>query len=344
MTTVYFIRHAEPERTADSMYTDRTYPLTAKGVEDRKLVNAFLRDKNIDVVLSSPFKRAVDTVAEFAAQIGCEVELVEDFRERAITEKWLGIDEFKLFARKQWDDHTYKLPDGESIAEVQERKLSALKNVLKRYCGKNIVVGTHGMALSTLLMHYDNGFGYDQHVEMPMPYVVKMVFDGDVCFDISKTDLFNPDKKPDLDNSMIVIAELGELEAYRFTVIFARHNGNWLYCRHKERDTFETAGGGIEPGETPLEGAKRELYEETGAVKFDIFPAFDYAVYTDTGFANGQVFYAEIQELGELSPEFEMTEVRAFKTIPDKMRFPQILPVLYAEMEKWLEIGEVCVL
>ena len=337
MTTVYFIRHAEPERSADSMYTDRTYPLTAKGLEDRKLVNAFLQDKDIDVVLSSPFKRAVDTVAEFAAQIGCKVELVEDFRERAITEKWLGTDEFKKFAQKQWDDHTYKLPDGESIFEVQKRKLAALKNILKQHHGKNIVIGTHGMALSTLLMHYENSFGYDQHVEMPMPYVVKMIFDGDICFDISKTDLFNPDKKPDYDNSMIVIAELGELEAYRFTVIFARHNGNWLYCRHKERDTFETAGGRIEPGETPLDGAMRELYEETGATKFDIFPAFDYVVCTDMGFANGQVFYAEVQELGALSQAFEMAEVRAFNTIPDKMRFPQILPVLYAEMEKWMK-------
>jgi len=337
MTTVYFVRHAEPERSADSIYTDRTYPLTVKGMNDRKRVNAFLQDKRIDVVLSSPFRRAVDTVAEFAAQIGCGVELIEDFRERAITDKWLGLDEFKIFAKKQWDDHTYKLPGGENILEVQARKLAALKDVLQRYRGKNIVIGAHGMALSTLLMHYDSGFGYDEHVEMPMPYVVKMVFDGDVCFDVLKYDVFDPGKKPNHEHCRVVTAKLGVLKAYRYTVIFARHNENWLYCRHRERDTFETPGGGIEPGETPLDGAKRELYEETGAAKFNIFSAFDYVVYTDTGFANGQVFYAEIQELGALSPEFEMAEVREFKTIPDKMRFPQILPVLYAEMEKWLE-------
>ncbi|MCL2287432.1 MAG: histidine phosphatase family protein [Firmicutes bacterium] len=334
-TTIYFIRHAEPERSADSIYTDRTYPLTAKGIEDRKLVNEFLRDKNIDVVLSSPFKRAVDTVAEFAGQIGCEVELIEDFRERAITDKWLGLDEFQKFALRQWEDFSYKLPGGESIEEVQERKLAALHGVLKRHKGKNIVIGTHGMALSSLLVHYDSGFTYDRHVEMPMPYVVKMVFNGETCFDIFMLDLFNPSKKVNYDNVRVVTAELGALKAYRYTVIFARYKDKWLYCRHKERDVFETPGGGIERGETPLEGAKRELTEETGAVKFSICPAFDYVVYTETGFANGQVFYADVQELGELSENSEMTEVRGFKTIPDKMRFAKILPVLYAKIEKW---------
>lgn len=152
-----------------------------------------------------------------------------------------------------------------------------------------------------------------------------MVFDGDTCYAMQGIDLFNPDKTPTI--KRVITAQLGELKAYRYTVIFARHKGKWLYCRHKSRDVFETPGGGIEPGETPLEGAKRELYEETGATKFDIRPAFDYAVYSDIGFANGQVFYADVHELGKLS--YEMVEVRGFDTIPDKLRFPQITPILY---------------
>ena len=61
MTTVYFIRHAEADNTNRD---GRNRPLTEKGMNDRALVTAFLHDKNIDAILSSPFKRAVDTVAE----------------------------------------------------------------------------------------------------------------------------------------------------------------------------------------------------------------------------------------------------------------------------------------
>lgn len=133
----------------------------------------------------------------------------------------------------------------------------------------------------------------------------------------------------------VYTAALGELKTYRFTVIFARYNGEWLYSQHKERDTYETAGGHIEPGESPMDCAKRELYEETGAVKFSIFPAFDYAVHTDTEFSYGQVFYADVQTLGEL-PECEMAEVCSFTTFPEKLTYPMILPILYDEMDKWL--------
>jgi len=149
-------------------------------------------------------------------------------------------------------------------------------------------------------------------------------------------DLSNPAQTPDAGKCVVRIYDLGTLRAYRFAVIFARYQGKWLYCRAKERDTFETAGGHIEPGETPLEGAKRELYEETGAVKYDIAPAFDYTVHVQAGYSNGQVFIAHIQELGDM-PNFEMTEIRLFDTIPDKMRFPKILPILFEKVRDFHE-------
>jgi 8-oxo-dGTP diphosphatase len=136
---------------------------------------------------------------------------------------------------------------------------------------------------------------------------------------------------------------LGELKTYRFTVIFAQYGitgSGWLYARHKNRDTWETAGGHIEEGETPLDCAKRELREETGAEKFHIHPAFDYAVQTLTGFSYGQVFYANIETLGDLPPESEMREVSVFPTVPDAMTYPQILPVVYAGMQKWLGLTD----
>lgn len=55
----------------------------------------------------------------------------------------------------------------------------------------------------------------------------------------------------------------------KFAVIISKSNGKWVMCKHKERDTYEVPGGHREEGEDILDTAKRELQEETGAVKFD---------------------------------------------------------------------------
>lgn len=65
---------------------------------------------------------------------------------------------------------------------------------------------------------------------------------------------------------------LGTLESYTYVVIFSLYEGKLLFSRHKRRGTFETQGGHIEPGETPLEAAERELFEESGAVGYELRP------------------------------------------------------------------------
>ncbi len=124
--------------------------------------------------------------------------------------------------------------------------------------------------------------------------------------------------------------KLGALAPYRYVVVLSHLNGKILLSRHRERATWETQGGHVEPGETPLQAARRELWEESGARDAELRPLFDYwAGDSETGRgASGVVYAAEIRELGEL-PESEMAEVRAFDALPENLTYPAITPVLF---------------
>ena len=125
---------------------------------------------------------------------------------------------------------------------------------------------------------------------------------------------------------------LGSLAPYKYVVVMSRYQGKILLSRHKDRTTWETQGGHIEPGETPMEAARRELYEESGAVDFDIRPVFDYWAGDENGGASGQVFAAEIRILAPM-PKSEMAEVRAFDEVPPNVTYPAITPEIFASLE-----------
>ncbi|GLG04005.1 NUDIX domain-containing protein [Sellimonas catena] len=64
----------------------------------------------------------------------------------------------------------------------------------------------------------------------------------------------------------------------KFAVMIARHDGKWVFCKHRKRETYEVPGGHREPGEKIDETAGRELYEETGALDFDLDRVCVYSV------------------------------------------------------------------
>lgn len=115
----------------------------------------------------------------------------------------------------------------------------------------------------------------------------------------------------------------------KFAVIVSKSNGKWVFCKHKERDTYEVPGGHREDGETILETAKRELYEETGAIAFDIKPICVYSVLgknrvNETGEESfGMLYYAEIETF-EQELHSEMEQVLLLDELPGKWTYPQI--------------------
>ncbi|MDD6483708.1 MAG: NUDIX domain-containing protein [Clostridiales bacterium] len=121
-----------------------------------------------------------------------------------------------------------------------------------------------------------------------------------------------------------------EDETIKYAVIAARYKGKWVFCKHKSRNTYEIPGGHREAGENVLDTAKRELYEETGAVEFDIEPICIYKVDD-----YGMLYYANIQKFTDL-PDFEMESVHFFDDLPDNLTHPSIQPALFKRAKQFL--------
>ena len=83
--------------------------------------------------------------------------------------------------QKRWADHDYHEEGEESVNMVQKRNMEALSEILAANQDKEIVVGTHGTALSTILNFYDNGFGCEDFLRIIdwMPYIIELDFEGD---------------------------------------------------------------------------------------------------------------------------------------------------------------------
>lgn len=142
-----------------------------------------------------------------------------------------------------------------------------------------------------------------------------------------------------LEETMTVVKFYDEAadELLKFAVILTKHNGKWVFCRHRERDSLEIPGGHREPGENIDDVARRELYEETGALKYEIKPVCVYSVTAPWNFDGeesfGMLYYADVEEFeGVLHSEID--EIVITEELPENWTYPEIQPKLLEEAER----------
>ena len=125
----------------------------------------------------------------------------------------------------------------------------------------------------------------------------------------------------------------------KFAVIISKYKGKWVFCKHKERTTYEIPGGHKEAGESIYKAAERELAEETGASHFDIKPVCIYSVtgknrVNSTGEETfGMLFFAEITDFSDVI-DSEIEYIKLFDDLPEEWTYPKIQPFLIEEYIK----------
>ena len=124
-----------------------------------------------------------------------------------------------------------------------------------------------------------------------------------------------------------------------FAVIMAKFNGKWIYVKHKKRRTLEIPGGHREPNENIVDTASRELFEETGAIEFNLTPVCIYSVERDETVdyteSFGALFYSEVETLDKL-PDFEINEIKLFDDVPNDLTYPLIQPFLHKKVLEFI--------
>ncbi|MEH7458339.1 histidine phosphatase family protein [Bacillus sp. JJ1127] len=170
MTHIYFVRHAH------SIYTpeERERPLSEKGRNDAQTVTDLLKGEQIDVVISSPYKRAIQTVQGVANQFELPMQMEEDLRERLLSKE--PVVDFEKAIMKIWEDPAFSFEGGESNDIAQKRGVRCIQNILKQYKEKNIVIGTHGNIMVLMMNYFDSKYDFHFWKTLKMPDIYKCTF------------------------------------------------------------------------------------------------------------------------------------------------------------------------
>ncbi|GHU08483.1 hypothetical protein FACS189431_4820 [Alphaproteobacteria bacterium] len=143
-TSIYFVRHGQTDWNKQGRAMGRTdQPLNDEGRKQAEQAREKLKGKKIDLILSSPLKRAKET----AEIINKDFNVPIIFRDELV-ERNFGEREGKISTPEDYEDnwdYEKSLTDtGESVKEIFERVHSLIDEIKEKYAGKNILVASHG--------------------------------------------------------------------------------------------------------------------------------------------------------------------------------------------------------
>ncbi|UCD41285.1 MAG: histidine phosphatase family protein [Chloroflexota bacterium] len=148
MNNFYLIRHAEAIWSEDE-----NRPLSGRGRRDAERVADNLIGFPIDLIISSPYRRAKETIVPLAKRLNLIIQIEPNLRERCLSSE--AIEDFYSAVEQAWADPTFAHPGGESNLKVQKRGLIVISRLQEEISTKHIVLSTHGNLLAVLLQHFD---------------------------------------------------------------------------------------------------------------------------------------------------------------------------------------------
>jgi phosphoserine phosphatase len=137
MIKIMLIRHGETEWNKEEIFRGRAdVELNGTGLKQAQLLAQYLTGEKIDVIYSSPLKRAFKTAEEIPRYHNIPVNAAPELNDFNYGE-WQGLSQETVRIKyqtscNQWqaNPHLAKIPHGESLEEVKERSLSLISKVI----------------------------------------------------------------------------------------------------------------------------------------------------------------------------------------------------------------------
>jgi probable phosphoglycerate mutase len=150
MLRLLVVRHGQTDFNAVRRYQGATdVALNATGVQQAEALAQRLRAYEIDVIVSSPLERALQTARIIARTLPCNIQVMSQFAERRMgVYEGLTPEEAQARYPELWRQGITRQmnqapPEGETILEVGYRVLEGLDRLKKRYSNKTVLLVAH---------------------------------------------------------------------------------------------------------------------------------------------------------------------------------------------------------
>ena len=168
VTTVYIVRHCEALGNVEGDFQGSTdFDISEKGSRQLEKLSERFKNINVDVIYSSPLKRAYKTALACTKYNNLTIitdnELAELNGGLMECKPWSSLDELFPEEYSVWNSNfaLFSAPEGESVRDVYKRMVNAFNRIIAANKGKEIVIFSHGCAIR-ILMCYIKGIPLEQ--------------------------------------------------------------------------------------------------------------------------------------------------------------------------------------
>jgi probable phosphoglycerate mutase len=160
MTHLVLIRHGETDWNAEGRYQGQSdVPLNAKGLAQAEALAQRLRGERFEAIYTSDLARAAQTAEALAATTGAPIH--RDPRLKEIDQgEWEGLLLAEIetryaeaFQRRRLDPLSTHPPGGETVGQVRERVLEAIREISRGYPDGSVAIVSHGLAIALVKVH-----------------------------------------------------------------------------------------------------------------------------------------------------------------------------------------------